>query len=468
MKSVFKILFLLFFCFTLFSGCAPKNDIAVAAAPTEIPELFTDGISLETYMDDSGNLQQEHYLHRYENGVVQEYTCTTYSENSAVTAYHQTLRYETGIPCAVLDKTYSDVENLSKTQEVSFYADGSVQSISWSNFDALGRQTSSLYESYFPNGTVQTQKTHVLDKKTGYYSIKVEENRADGTIAHTEDCTFDGDFQWLEGVITDFSTSSTILFRQERTYDVQANAIRTECTTYAEDGAVESSAVLLTHHDEAGNVSFEELTEFGPYRVFLQHFSDSFCYDSQGRVTEQTRINYLESGDIQRTTVTAYTYNTTGQVSQKEETFYDKKGVVQSSLLSEFSYDTNGNKIQVNCTSFFGSGVQMAAWEEFYDESGRLEQTVTTTSKGVTITQAYTYTLEGKPDTELVVTQKATTKTISYRKTTYTYHENGEPQTISRQDWTSADEQKADPDGDPASLGKTFVTEFDQNGTRIR
>ena len=111
----------------------------------------------------------------------------------------------------------------------------------------------------------------------------------------------------MEGVITDFSTSSTILFRQERTYDVQANAIRTECTTYAEDGAVESSAVLLTHHDEAGNVSFEELTEFGPYRVFLQHFSDSFCYDSQGRVTEQTRINYLESGDIQRTTVTAYT-----------------------------------------------------------------------------------------------------------------------------------------------------------------
>ena len=468
MKLAFKILFLLFFFCAFLFGCVSENDVAVTAAPTELPELFSDGISLKNCLDETGNLQQEHYLRKYESGIIQEYTCTTYGKNGAVTAYHQTLRHETGIPCTILDKSYDDTGTLVKTQEVSFYADGSAQSISWSLFDTLGRQTSALYESYFPGGAVQTQKTHVLDRQTGYYTIRIGENRADGTIAHTEDCTYDGDFHWLEGAITDFSASGATLFRQTRFFDSDAGAFRTETTTYGDDGSVESSVIRLTHYDEFRRVSFEEATEYGPYHVFLQHFSDCFCYDAQDRITEQTHINYLENGDHQRTTITAYTYNDIGLISQKRETFYGKNGAVQSSVLSEFLYDSSGSKKEATCSSYFGSGVQMAAWEERYDDQGRLAQMVTSTSKGITITQTYTYVPEGKPLTELVVTQKSTTRTISYRKTAYTYHENGEPHTIIRQDWTSADEQKAGPGTAPTSLGKTFVMEFDEDGTRIR
>lgn len=468
MKSAFRILFLLFFCCAVLSGCASETDVAVATAPTEPPELFADGISLESAVDDRGNLRQEHYLHRYENGVMQEYACTTYDESGAVTAYHQTLRHETGIPSAILDKAYDDTGALIRTQEVSFYANGSLQSNFRSHFDALGRRTSSFYESYFPDSTVQTQKTHVLDKETGYYTIKIEENREDGTTAHTEDCTYDGDFQWLEGVATDFSPSGAVIFRQTRTYDAEAAAFRTESTAYGDVGTVESALVQVTRYDESGYICFEETTEYGPYQVFLQHFSDAFHYDDQGRITEQTHINYLENGNIQRTTVTTCDYNDAGQISRKNETFYDKNGVVQSSVLSEFLYDNSGSKTRASCSSYFGSGVQMAAWDEIYDTQGRLIQMVTTTSKGITITQTYTHTPEGKPLTELTATQKSTAKTISYRKISYTYHENGEPWTITRQDWTSADEQKAAPDTAPDSLGKTFIMEFDEYGTRVR
>ena len=464
MQKFSQFLFLLFLFPALLLGCATREEavapVSADLARTEVETVCEDDGALrsryESTFDSSGSITKEQNVSYYENGIVEEFISTTYDENGIVTEYQKTERFENGIFRSLLSKTYAD-GILDQITGVTFYEDGRKRSTQKCNFDETGTEWMSLQESYFLDGSVQSLQTNVLDRKTGLRNIKYEENSESGTLLQLEDCVYDSAYEWIGGYKAAYYESGTVRHREERTFDAKTETHHRTTTSYYEDGSEESTTLCALQTDKRSNVVLEEISQHGAYHAFLEQVRYSYTYDERDRLAEQVHTAYAESGEPRRETVTTYEYDEAGKVVQKSETFFDHKGAVQSAILCEYSYDEAGNNVKTQNTVYFGSGVQMATWTEEYDADGRAARIVTTTIKGVTLTQTNTYTPDGKPLSEQIATERTSTKTITYRETSYEYHPDGSTKLISRHDWTSLDE-----------IGKTIVMEFDEDGTRIR
>ena len=471
MKRTIVILFLLFL---FISGCAAPEKAAVPAQAepavhTETEALHGDrSAQLESVYDENNTLTRTQITEYHENGNTAVTTVTDYSEDGAVTFYQEKQYTEDGAAAASLAKYYDAGGALTEQTEVIYWENGQAETVKKCVFSTSGTLLERRSSSFFDDGSLWARKTEVLDEHTGFRIIRQEAYHKNGVLSLLCDGSFHPDtYELLDGRRERYSAGGVLTELESVSWDEENRVRSGEYLCYADDGAVLSSEHSTLYYDNLGRIIAREYIAYEENHVLFTHFIENCTYDGAGNMAGKGVQYYLEDSVPGERFDHTYSYSETGDLLREETDHYLASGKRQNRAVTEYGYDNAGNLIRETQTAFNDSDVQQFQTTKEYDARGNIVTFVTVSKKGSRYTETFTYDEDGRIKTELLTTQPVTTSRISYQENTYEYYENGNVKTLTVHTWTSVDESRAGANANKNDLGKTTVTEYDEEGNKI-
>ena len=470
MRRHFIILFLLLL---FIAGCG-KNESPVAQPPeptgyTVSESLYgqNHSVQLESVYDAADTLTKTCETSFYESGNPSVSTVTQYHENGAVAAYQEKQYAEDGSITASLVKYFDAAGALTKQVHVLYRADGSPRSVERHTYSPDGMLLEHKYQVYFPDGTFSEKKTDALRPNTWMRRVSRETYHENSQLAFFCDGSFHAEtYALLDGTQALYSDSGVLLELQEALWDEASRTCRNRRTCYAGDGTVISSESTVQCYNASGRMIASESTVQENSSALFRHFYELCLFNSAGLITQKDVQHYLPYGGTGERFAHRYDYDAAGNLCREEATHFLASGQRQNLTVTEYTYSADGVLISEIQTGFNDTDVQQFQLTHQYDAFGKVTDFITVSSTGNSHAYSYTYDEEGRCKTELLTTTYRYGVRIDYQETTYEYYENGTYKSVAVHKWTSYDEARY-PNANPADLGLTTVTEYDENGNKI-
>lgn len=472
MRRYFIILFLLVF-FT--AGCASENSTQPSQLPPD-PTGYTvsedlyghdQSVRLESLFDADDILTETSETAFYKNGNPSISVVMQYNAAGAVTTYQEKQYAEDGSITSSLVKSFDSDGALIKQVSVAYRSDGNPRSVERHDFSSDGTLLAHKYHVYFADGTISEKKTEYLNIHTGLRLISQEtyhENSQPDIFCYGR---FHGEtYTLLDGKQARYSDSGALLELEEATWDETARTCRSNRTCYAEDGTVISSEVAIRCYSASGIMVASESTVQENNGSLFRHFQELCVFDKAGHMTQMDVQHFLPGGFPGERFTHRYDYDAAGKLCREETTHFLISGLRQNLTVTEYTYAANGQLMSQTQTGFNDSDVQQFQLIHQYDEYGKLTDFITYSSTGNCHAYSYAYDDEGRCKSELLTTTYRYGVRIDYQETSYEYHENGSYKSVAVHKWTSYDEINY-PNANPADLGRTTVTEYDEEGNKI-
>lgn len=469
MRSCFIILFLLIF-FT--AGCAKQDTPAQPPEPTgysvsENLYIYDKPAQLESVYDEKGILTETRETALYENGTPLYSIVTRYDAAGTVITYQEKQYAGDGSTTASLLKQFDAAGALTKQVYVTYQANGAPVSVERHDYSSEGTLLAHKYHRYFPDGSVSERKTEYLNQNTGLRLISQEIFHENSRLAFSCSGRFHGEnYTLLDGTQSRYFESGALLELEEASWDDAARTSRRSRTCYAGDGTVLSSESALHCYDESGRVIASEATVQENSGSLFRHFYELCVFNGSGQLTKKDIQHFLPYGGTGERFEHRYDYDAAGNLCREETTHFLISGLRQNLSITEYTYTPDGCLLSQTQTGFNDSDVQQFQLIHQYDAFGKVTGFTTYSSTGNCHAYSYTYDEEGRCKTELLTTTYRYGVRIDYQETTYEYHENGRYKSVAVHKWTSYDEAKY-PGASLADLGKTTVTEYDEDGNKI-
>lgn len=456
----------------LFCACAAEPAPAEETVPTETPTrtetealLATTRQVLEQSFDSSGILAQDRIFGYDGEGNLAESAVTSYDAAGNTVSYLQKA-YDCGILTTSLSKHYRQ-GCLIRQVEVFYFPDGSPRSVSKWEYSESGTLLHRSCRGYSAHGDLISQEQEDLIEQTGFRVIRGESFHENGKPAQRRDGIYHGQsLQLLDGKSEIFDENGSLIQLEEALWDAEQQMSLSALFVYGSDGETVSSLQIMRCYDSFGHETVYEATAYEG-GLFAAHFLESRSFDTAGQLSGNIVRHYKEDGTPAEQYVYTYRYDSAGNLIFEQKLHELTPGVRQNLTVTEYIYDGAGNLTRETQTGFDNHDAQKFQTVKEFDSYGNVSSFLTVSNLGNRYTYSYAYDESGQLQTELLTTVYRSGTRIDYQETSFEYHENGNYKTVSVHKWTSHDEAKY-PDAPLGDLGKTTVTEYDEDGNKIQ
>ena len=474
MKNVISMVFIVMLVTFLCCGCGAPAEPVPTAEPTVPPvytrteTLFFDGHvgfpqKLESTYDRDDTLLETQKTEFHENGAVSVVTRAQYDAAGNVTYYQEKHCRPDGSTETTLVKHYDAAGNLTKQVAVAYREDETPQRIETRTFSEGGTLLTRKVTGYYADGTLCEREWEYYDPETDYRYITWERRHDNGQLSSGCDGVFHPEtYELLDGTIENYDPEGVLIQSKTARWDGEN---RTGFTGVS-DGEGNSTSQVTAYFDDSGRVVARESVTYEKNQVLFEHYTENFAYSSDGLLLRKDVQYYLDGGVPAELFETSYAYDETGILIREETAQYLSGGKRQNLAVTEYTYQ-DGSLIKTEQTSYDHKDIRKSRVTKEYDVFGTLTTFTTLSASGNTHSYCYTYDETGRVQSELLTTRYHSGRRIDYQETTYEYHENGQHRCVTVHTWTSYDEAKY-PDANKNDLGKTTVTEYDEDGNKIK
>ena len=470
MKRLFIVLFLLIFC----CGCAADETPAIPleTQPPQIIETETVTFSnrrtveFESVYDNTGHLTEEIQTQLDETGRLAATVVTRYGDDGLIAAYFEKHYGPDGELIGSLVKAYEG-GLLTQQEQVIFWENQNPRYVNRCSFTPEGTVLEELIWEYAGDGVLVTEKSDRLISSSGLRSLQQQTFHPDGTAAYICQGIFHpATYELLDGTVETFSETGALLSREEAHWEEAQRTSTGSFTQYDDAGGTAFFYETSAQYDSKFNRTVYKHTAYEAGTVFAHRFVEACTYDDAGLLQHKALLYYLQDGTPSEQYICDYRYDDRGNAVYIQNIHKLTPGVQQNRTVTEYTYGGQGNLLQETQTGFDVQDQQKFQTVKDYDDLGTLTTFTTVSNLGNRYICRYTYDENGLVIKELMETHYRSGTRTDYQETAWEYHENGKHKTVTVHKWTSHDEAKY-PDTDPASLGKTTVTEYDEEGNKL-